>query len=323
MNVLESIRSVLEGRPRRRPIGVHMPVERGQVRRIRPPSADTVPEIEAPERMVLVLRVDSQREFAEVMLVHSQVEFVTSLDLIVSPERSSMPYRMVIQTDTRAVVWTTQLETLIGKFDPEALEALGDVSVGQAIYRTSLSSGTPLRGPLDPRWDFKAREGHVIRSMAADCTSTLLYDGPPLQLDPGCLAIELLATCDDFETTALKLLDIVAKYDITFDLDDVKVLEMMGALELSNWTDAFGFLGYELYESFWPLVEQALSTVHLPEDLIDDGSIGESAEERRAEAGTFRRRTGHRVVSASYVYNRDRESSVKLARKHGYQLIDV
>ena len=235
MNVPESIRSVLEGRPRRRPIGVHMPVERGQVRRIRPPSADTVPEIEAPERMVLVLRVDSQREFAEVMLVHPHVELATSLDLIVSSERSAMPYRMVIQTDTRAVVWTIQLETLIGKFDPEApeaLEALGDVSIGQAIYRTSLSSGTPLRGPLDPRWDFKAREGHVMRSMAADCTAALLAG---LRFD--------------FEATALKLLDIATKRDIVFNMKDVEVLEEVGALKISNWTDTFGPSGNEFCES--------------------------------------------------------------------------
>ena len=232
MNVPESMRSVLEGRPRRRPIGVHMPVERGQVRRIRPPSADTVPEIEALERMVLVLRVDSQWEFAEVMLVHSQDELVTSLDLIVSRERSTMPYRMVIQTDTRAVVGTTQLETLIGEFDPEALEALGDVSVGQAIYRTSLSSGTPLRGPLDPRWDFKAREGHVIRSMAADCTAALLAG---LRFD--------------FEATALKLLDIATKRDIVFNMKDVEVLEEVGALKISNWTDTFGPSGSEFRES--------------------------------------------------------------------------
>ena len=228
MSVPESIRSKLEARPRRRSIGVRMPVSRGQVRGIRFSWADEGYEIEALERMVLVLRVDSQREFAEVMLVHPYVELATSLDLIVSPERSTMPYTAVAETDTRAVLWTYQLDALIGELDSEALEALGGVSVGRAVYRTNLSSGTPLRGPLDPRWDFKAREGHLIRSMAADCTSTLLYDGPPLQFDPGCLATELLATCDNFEATALKLLDIVAKHDIAFGIDDVEVLESIG-----------------------------------------------------------------------------------------------
>ena len=141
--------------------------------------------MEAPERAVLVLRVDSQRDFAEVMLVHPYVELATSLDLIVSPERSAMPYWTIIETDTRAVVWTYQLGTLIGELDPDTLKALGDVSVGQAVYETSLSSGTPLRGPLDPRWDFKAREGDSVRSLAAGCTSALFSDGLPLQLDPG------------------------------------------------------------------------------------------------------------------------------------------
>ena len=263
MNMPESIRSVLEGRPRRRPIGVHMPVERGQVRRIPPPSADAIPEIEAPERMVLVLRVDSQREFAEVMLVHPHVELATSLDLIVSPARSTIPYTVVVQTDTRSVVWTDQLEALIGEFDPEALEALGDVSVGRAVYRTNLSSGTPLRGPLDPRWDFKAQEGVAVRCLAADCTSALLSDEPFLQQ---------LAECDDVKLRIRSLLNI-QYHDIDLTMDDVEKLENWGVLKRSNWTDNLGRLSLEAFDSFWLSVDRALTTLHLPPNLTDDVSI--------------------------------------------------
>ncbi len=136
-------------------------------------------EAETPERMVLVLRVDTEREFTEVMLVHPHLELAANLDLVVTPEFSTIPYSVVVETDTRAVVWTNQLETLIGKLDPEALEAVGDVSLGRAVRRTNLSSGPTLWGPLDPRWVFKASEGDVVRRLAADRTSTLLAGESP------------------------------------------------------------------------------------------------------------------------------------------------
>jgi hypothetical protein len=140
-----------------------------------------------PERMVLVLRMDShqQSRFAEILLVHPHIELAAISDLVVSPERSTLPYRLVAQADARGVVWTHQLGALIGAIDDVALEALGDVAVGQSLNREGLITGPPLRGRLDPRWDFKGQEGAAIRSLAADCTAALLYDGPPLQLDPG------------------------------------------------------------------------------------------------------------------------------------------
>ena len=300
-----------------------MPVSRGQVRRVCIPEADPV-----SERMVLVLRVDSapQRKFAEIMLVHPYSKLATSSDLIVSPERSAMPYRIVVETDTRGVVWEDKLDqygALIGELDRETLEALGDVALSRPFDRAGLATGLSLRGRLDPRWDFKAQEGVTVRSLAADCTSTLLDDDLPLQLDPGCLAPGLLATCDDFESTALKLLHIVTEYEVVFDLDDVTVLEVVGALKVSNWTRTFGSLGDELYKSFWPLVERALSPVDLPDDLVADDLIDEWTKDRKSDAGTFQRRPGYHVVSASYVCKRDRESSSQLANDHGYQLIDV
>lgn len=117
-----------------------------------------------------------------------------------------------------------------------------------------------------------------------------------------------------------KLLDIVTNYEFEFDLDDVEALEVVGALEIGHWTDTFGPLGNQLYESFRPLVERALSTIDLQvvEEFADEWTTY-----RRKEVGICRRRSGRRVVSASYVCKRDRESSIKLANEHGYQLIDV
>ena len=324
LRVPESVRSASKEYSPRRPVGVRMPVDRGQIRVIRTPSSDQVSEHEAPERMVLVLRVDSPGGFSEVVLLHPYVELATRADLVVSPEHSTMPYRTVIETDTRSVVWTYQLDALIGELDSEALEAVGEVAVGGSAYRPNLVSGTSLRGRLDPRWEFSAQEGSVVRSLAADCTSVLLYDGPPLQLDPGCLAMKLLATCDDREEVMSRLLDLVTNYEVVLDLDDVMALEVVGALEVGSWVDVFGSLGDDLYKSlFWPLVEKALSVVDLPDDLVVEEFVDESTNYRRSEAGSFRRRPGCQLISASYLFTQDRESSIMLANEHDYQLVDT
>ncbi len=151
---------------------------------VRAPGADLV-----PERTALVLRLDwhMQSCFAEVMLVHPHIELAANSDLIISPEHSTLPYWIVGQADTRGVVWRHQLGALIGKLEDVALEALGNVAVGQPFEQEGLTIGPPLRGRFDPRWDFKRQEGEAVRTLAADCTSTLLYDGLPYQLDPGCL----------------------------------------------------------------------------------------------------------------------------------------
>ena len=320
MSVPESIRSAVAECTRRTPVGIRMPVSRGQVRAVHLPKADSV-----SERMVLMLRVDShqQSDFAEIMLVHPYTELATGSDLVVSPERSTMPYAAVVQTDTRAVVWTDQIDGLVGAIGPEALEAIGDVALGRPFDREGLAAGMPLRGRLDPRWDFKAQEGSAVRGLAANCTSALLYDGLPLQLDPGCLAPLLIATCDDLESTMYKLVDLVTNYEVVFDLEDVAVLEDVGALKISNWIEIFRPLGDKLYKSFWPLVERALSTVDLPDDLIVEGLSDEWTRARRRDAGTYRRRPGYQVVSASYVQVGSREYSIELANKCGYQLVDM
>ena len=254
MTVPESIRSAAAGHSVRKPVGIRMPVSRGQIRIVRDTTSDP-----GSEQMVLVVRVDSKHGFAEVMLVHPYTELATGTDLVVSVEHSTLPYGIVVETDTRAVVWTDQLGTKVGVFDFQALEALGDVAVGQAVYRMGISSGTSLSGPLDPRWDFKAAEGTVIRHLAADCTSTLLADETPLQR---------LAACDDVKLRIRTLLDILIHDDIEFTMEDVAKLEQWGLLERSNWIDEFGRSGLESFDFFWLLFEEQLTNLNPPLGLV-------------------------------------------------------
>lgn len=258
MNVPASIRSALEGPLGRKPIGVRIPVARGQIRAIRHSPDDPVLTNEAPERMVLVVRVDTDQEFTEVMLVHPYVELGTSLDLVVTPEHSTTPYRTVIQTDTRAVVWTYQLDTLMGEFDPAALEALGDVATGRTVHRAGLYSGPPLRGPLDPRWEFKAQEGEAIRSLALDCTIALLNGESPLRFTPSHLGPSPLNTTAGSDAT-IDVVESATGRRYTLPIPDVGI-DAMNNLMPEGTRSTLRSLGLDFDSLVWSQAAHDLAT---------------------------------------------------------------
>lgn len=319
MTVPQTIRAALSRWDPAKPVGMRMPVSRGQILRVaQGPQPD-----ERVERLVLVLGVDDRREFAEIMFVHPYPELATGSDVVVPSERSRVAYQIVVETDVRGVVWLTQLGSRLGVLEQTALEAVGEVAFGEHPAQFDLVAGLPLRGRFDRRWDFKATEGAELRTLAADCTAVLLDGQETCQLDVGVLSPVLLAAADDFESALLTLLDIIFKRDIVLELDDLKMLEEIGALEVANWTGALGDAGREYYESLVsPLIERALSK---PSRQVR--SSGETAsvwaDGRKAQAGEFRPRSGVRVVSASYVFEAEPHILSAVAREHDLELIDA
>ena len=317
MTVPQAIREALPGWGRTELVGNPLPVSRGQIRRL----AQAPQAGERVERLALVLRVDDRREFAEIVFVHPYVELAAGTDLVVPPEHSRVRYRVVVETDVRGVVWLTQIGPPVGTLDQPALEALGAVSLGEDPAPRSLLAGLPLRGRFDRRWDFKAAEGSALRTLAADCTASLLDGRAPLQLDIGILSPVLLAAFDDRESALLKLLDIITRDDVLFDLDDLEMLAEIGALSEANWTRALGSIGVEYYESLLrPLIDHAASA--------GAGAARAEADSpwvagRKPEAGTFEIRPNCRGVSATYVRSSDRDSSVSLANALNLELIDA
>ena len=162
-------------------MGNPLPISRGQIRRL----AQGLQEEERVERLALVVRVDKCREFAEIMFVHAYAELATGTDLVVPAEHSTVAYQLVVETDVRGVVWLTELGPRAGVLDHTALEAVGAVALGENPASRSLVAGVPLRGRFDQRWDFKAAEGSALRTLAADCTASLLDGQDPVQLDTG------------------------------------------------------------------------------------------------------------------------------------------
>ena len=312
MTVSQTIQEALSGWAPSGPVGNPLPISRGQIRRL----TEGAQADERVERLALVLRVDERRDYAEIMFVHPYAELATGTDLVVPSEHSRVAYRVVVETDVRGVVWLTQVGPLVGILDQTALEAVGAVALGEDPAPRSLVVGLPLRGRFDRRWDFKATEGSTLRILAADCTASLLDGQAPLQLDSGILSPVLLAASEDRESALLKLLDIVSKREVVFDLDDVKMLDEIEASSVVDWTEEFGSIGREYYESLLrPLIDRALTRGR---DATDAREQPDSAwvVGRRPEAGVLKFRLGFPVVSASYVWSSDQDATASLPPDH-------
>ena len=140
---------------------------RGQVRLTRGGSADL------SVREVLILRTDEEG-YCDVLLTHPFTESATDVDLTIAQSTAEIPYDLVVQTDCRGIVWTDDLQEIIGFLNDEGMQALQDVSRGEFPRGEGYGRGLKLRGFFDTRREFKENEGEIIASLSSSCTATIL-----------------------------------------------------------------------------------------------------------------------------------------------------
>lgn len=258
-------------------------VSRGDLRVVRPVEAHT-----SDPRLLLVLSVDSEHQFAEVMLVHTAPEMACEVDGIVPPELSSAPYQVVVQTDLRGAVWTWQVGTAVGHLDEQTIRELGHLAAegagehGVASWDLAIQVGPRLAGPTDPRWAFKKSEGGTLRRLTRVCTEALLDEGSAWLVDPGLLRPELLDLAEDRTALVMELLDWVTTHTAALSFEDADFLIGLGASTIESWME-FGEIG-DLGLDLWTLVEDLLQR-----------AVAES-DAGRGSGGTTRR-----LVAASHV----------------------
>lgn len=229
-------------------------IRRGDIRLIKPPY-----ELAGERRLGLVLSVDTTLQFIEIALVHPYRELATATDGIVPGALAGTPYDLVVQTDLRGVVWTAvQVSQLAGQLDGETLETISDlVESGRPESTTGIRIGTPLGGPADRRWPFKAAEGQALDLLTSDCSGELLDGRSPWRLDPGLVIPELLARSTDLNSVLIELAHWLETRDLRIMVEDAMELEEHGALDFDAWRSAE--LNPDLYEALIDLVEHALT----------------------------------------------------------------
>ena len=166
----DHIREVFRNQNKTRKVLSNLPIERGQLRILQSSSGN-----KTDQAVVLILKVNSEREFCEVMLSHSHIDLATGVDVVIPPDSQTIAYGMVIQTDCHGVVWTKNLGKIIGNINDEAFEALSTVSAGGFPTGPYLP-GVDLGGPLDQRWSFKVEQGKIMVDLSKQCMTALLEE---------------------------------------------------------------------------------------------------------------------------------------------------
>ncbi len=158
--------------------------QRGDVRVLEPMDSD------APARIVLVVDVPpNDSSTAIVLLLSNVVENATDLDVLLTREKTDLPFDLIAESDVVGTAWQWQLERRLTRLPTvlvdgiEALPRLGDL---QAL---SLLRGMPLSGAADVRWRWKEDEVLELQRLTADCVRTQL-DAPTI--DVGFLAADEL-----------------------------------------------------------------------------------------------------------------------------------
>jgi len=165
---------------------LNLEVRSGQIRLIKRENPNGVTSI----GKVLVVEVDKSDGFCQVMLVHADLPMRTNKDLVIEMATGLVRSNLVIQTDCLSVVDLGQMLETVAVLDERAEEALNLVWRGEFPDIEGFSTGLPLSGRSDFRWNFKKEQVAVITFFAEDCLARLLGEQPAQalaleDLDPG------------------------------------------------------------------------------------------------------------------------------------------
>lgn len=111
---------------------------------------------DAQTALVLVTAVDSAKTAISVTLLSPDIEFGTSVDVIVSRQDSGLGYELLAQSDICGYLWSVQLGRQLGTVSPTVLEALAALRLDDVVDRPV--AGPPVVDRSDPRWSFKLEE---------------------------------------------------------------------------------------------------------------------------------------------------------------------
>ncbi len=261
------IARALELRAERRSPPPDVQVRSGRIARGDLRIVHALSHVPADPRIGLVLGIDPDNEFADVLLVHTATELACHSDGVIPRWVSSAPYDVVVETDLRGVVWTWQLGASIGSLDDRVLDTIRSIASrsredsGASAVLTEVGdvhSGLRLAGPADPRWSFKETEGHALRRLSEDCTTALLDSGLVWQVDTGLLRPDLLDQAEASSEVLDELLHWVMTRKLTLTEVDLEDLDRLGVLDLDAW-NAMGDLGLDVWTALQEVLLDAAS----------------------------------------------------------------
>jgi hypothetical protein len=135
---------------------------------------DALDDPAAPLRLVLVRYVDAAARHASVALVSDDTRMAGGTDVVLRPDRTGLPYAIMVETDVVAPAWYRQFSAPLGGVDEQTLVGLCETEFSGAPAVTGAARGMPVRGPGDERWAFKLAEAEALCEMCASCIAGAL-----------------------------------------------------------------------------------------------------------------------------------------------------
>ena len=133
-------------------------------------------------RLCAVLESDSSMEAARVALITNEIEYACDWDVRMSRDELQLPYELMMACDIVSSVWWTQLSRRVGTVPNHIWSGLSlAANTGDFVEVNESRRGTPIHGPIDPRWTFREEELSALQALSTECMSRLI-DG--LILDP-------------------------------------------------------------------------------------------------------------------------------------------
>lgn len=123
---------------------------------------------------VLVLAVHS--EFLVVCLLSNEKDMMSDYDVLLSRDRTLLPYDLVAQTDLTSRIYPIQARKFFGLLDAEMVSSLVHASNGDFSGIESSLRGMPIRGKSDPRWKNKKHELMVLQDLSRECNVGVDYE---------------------------------------------------------------------------------------------------------------------------------------------------
>lgn len=146
---------------------------------------DALDDPAAPLRLVLVRYVHAAARYASVALISDDTRMAGGTDVVLRPDRTGLPYAIMVETDVVAPAWYRQFSAPLGGVDEQTLVGLCETEFSGAPAVTGAARGMPVRGPGDERWAFKLEEAEALCEMCASCMAGVLEVRGAASVDSG------------------------------------------------------------------------------------------------------------------------------------------
>lgn len=128
----------------------------------------------ARARFVVIRMVDRDEGYASVALLSDEIDMAGGTDVVLPPERTGVPYDLMVETDVVGPVRFEQLSQPVGLVNQATIDGIVETELSGVPAVPHARRGLPLRGPEDPRWDFKLSEAEELAYLSGRCVAELI-----------------------------------------------------------------------------------------------------------------------------------------------------